>query len=192
LFNTVSGQYWDGEEGVVIIPCYQTTKFLEFIPRDQGGGFQGEISPTDPVLQRTERNGAKELLPSGNELVKSDQAYSLIVEDDGSFQPVVLDMKSTQLKVSRRWKTMIGMEKLKHPKTGVLITPPVYATMWRLTTTEETNDQGTWANYLISKVGTVQNRDLLLEAKAFRESVMAGEVKAAPEEAPAKSDEIPF
>jgi hypothetical protein len=101
-------------------------------------------------------------------------------------------MKSTQLKVSRRWKTMIGMEKLKHPKTGVLITPPVYATMWRLTTTEETNDQGTWANYLISKVGTVQNRDLLLEAKAFRESVMAGEVKAAPEEAPAKSDEIPF
>jgi hypothetical protein len=177
---------------VVIIPCYQTTKFLEFIPRDQGGGFQGEISPTDPVLQRTERNGAKELLPSGNELVKSDQAYSLIVEDDGSFQPVVLDMKSTQLKVSRRWKTMIGMEKLKHPKTGVLITPPVYATMWRLTTTEETNDQGTWANYLISKVGTVQNRDLLLEAKAFRESVMAGEVKAAPEEAPAKSDEIPF
>ena len=192
LFNTVSGQYWDGEEGVVIIPCYQTTKFLEFIPRDHGGGFQGEISPTDPVLQRTERKGAKELLPSGNELVKSDQAYSLIVEDDGSFQPVVLDMKSTQLKVSRRWKTMIGMEKLKHPKTGALITPPVYATMWRLTTTEETNDQGTWSNYLISKVGTVQNRDLLLEAKAFRESVMAGEVKAAPEEAPAKSDEIPF
>ena len=27
-------------------------------------------------------------------------------------------MKSTQLKVSRRWKTQIAMQKIKHPKTG--------------------------------------------------------------------------
>ena len=30
MFNTVSNQYWDGEDGVVLIPCYQTTKYLEF------------------------------------------------------------------------------------------------------------------------------------------------------------------
>jgi hypothetical protein len=27
-------------------------------------------------------------------------------------------MKSTQLKVSRRWKTQIAMQKVKHPNTG--------------------------------------------------------------------------
>ena len=32
------------------------------------------------------------------------------------------------------------------------------------------------------KVGLVEDRDLMLEAKAFRDSVAAGEVKAAPEE----------
>ena len=197
MFNTVSNQYWDGETGVVLIPCYQTTKDLEFTPREQGGGFHGEIAANDPILQKTERQGAKELLPNGNEMVKSDQHYCLVVDEDGAFQPVVVDMKATQLKVSRRWKTQIAMQKIKHPKTGQMVTPPVYATMWKLTTTEESNDQGSWGNYQIEKVDLVKNRDLLLEAKAFRESVAAGEVKAAPEETPPESqkkedDSIPF
>lgn len=196
MYNTVTNQYFDGEEGVVVIPCFQTTKYLEFTPREQGGGFRGEIPANDPILTRTERNGAKEMLPNGNELVKSDQHYCLLVEADGSFQPVVVDMKSTQLKVSRRWKTQIAMQKVTHPKTGQLITPPVFATQWKLTTTEESNDQGSWANYQIEKVGLIENRDLLLEAKAFRDSVAAGEVKAAPEEGSSQtsssSDDIPF
>lgn len=201
-FNNVTGQYWDGEEGITVVPCFQTTKYLEFVPRDMGGGFRGEIAPTDPILQRTERQGSKEILPTGNELVKSDQHFCLVVDEDGMFQPVVIDMKSTQLKVSRRWKTMISMNRAKHPKTGALFTPPVFATMWKLRSVEESNDQGSWSNWSVEKVGLVENRELLLEAKAFRDSVVAGEVKAAPEEtaAPASSsgvgsmgsDDIPF
>ena len=142
LFNTVTGQVWNGEEGVTIIPCYQVTKYLEFTPRDMGGGFRGEISPTNPVLQQTTRQGSKELLPTGNELVKSDQHYCLVLDGEGSFQPAVIYMKSTQLKVSRRWKTQIAMQKIKHPKTGQMITPPLFATEWKITTVEESNDQG--------------------------------------------------
>ena len=93
-------------------------------------------------------------------------------------QPVVIDMKSTQLKVSRRWKTQIAMQKIKHPGTGAIITPPVFATLWRLNTVEETNDKGDFYNWAVEKVGTVESRDLLQEAKAFRDSIMRGEVKA--------------
>ena len=50
MFNTVTGQFWDGEEGVTVIPCFQETKYLEFIPRDQGGGFVGEIAPDNPAI----------------------------------------------------------------------------------------------------------------------------------------------
>jgi hypothetical protein len=197
MFNTVTKQHWTGEDGITVIPCYQTTKYLEFTPRDQGGGFRGEIPATDAVLQRTERQGAKEMLPNGNELVKSDQHYCLVVEADGTYQPVVIDMKSSQLKVSRRWKTQIAMQKIKHPKTGAMITPPLFATQWKFTTVEESNDQGSWFNYQIEKVGLLESRDLMLEAKSFRDSVAAGEVKAAPEEgsstvSSSNSDEIPF
>jgi len=198
LFNTVTGQVWKGEEGVTIIPCYQVTKYLEFTPRDMGGGFRGEISPTNPVLQQTTRQGSKELLPTGNELVKSDQHYCLVLDGEGSFQPAVIDMKSTQLKVSRRWKTQIAMQKIKHPKTGQMITPPLFATEWKITTVEESNDQGSRFNPSVEKVGLVGERDLMLEAKAFRDSVAAGEAKAVAEESvPTSSsveqdDSIPF
>jgi len=183
-FNTLTGERWEGEKGLVVVPCYQTTKYLEFVPRTAGGGFRGEISANDPVLQRTTRDGSKELLPNGNELVKSDQHFCLIVGEDGMTQPVVVDMKSTQLKVSRRWKTQIAMNKIKHPATGQIITPPVFATLWHLTTTEESNDKGDFYNWAVQKVGLVEGRDLLQEAKAFRDSVMRGEVKAQAETHP--------
>ncbi len=177
-YNTLTSERWAGETGLVVVPCYQTTKYLEFVPRTMGGGFRGEIGPNDPILQRTSRDGSKEILPNGNELVKSDQHFCLIVGEDGMTQPVVIDMKSTQLKVSRRWKTQIAMQKIKHPGTGAIITPPVFATMWRLNTVEETNDKGDFYNWAVEKVGTVESRDLLQEAKAFRDSIMRGEVKA--------------
>ena len=177
-YNTLTSERWAGETGLVVVPCYQTTKYLEFVPRTSGGGFRGEIGPNDPILQRTSRDGSKEILPNGNELVKSDQHFCLIVGEDGMTQPVVIDMKSTQLKVSRRWKTQIAMQKIKHPGTGAIITPPVFATMWRLNTVEETNDKGDFYNWAVEKVGTVESRDLLQEAKAFRDSIMRGEVKA--------------
>ena len=198
MFNTVTGDKFKGEDGMIVLPCYQTVKYLEFVPRDLGGGFQGEISPIDPVLQKTTRNGSKEILPNGHELVKSDQHFCLVIDADGITQPVVIDMKSTQLKVSRRWKTKIAMQKVKHPKTGAMVLPPLFATQWKFTTVEESNDQGSWFNYAIEKIGLVNDRDLLQEALTFRTSVAAGELKAAkdPEHqqkrAEEDADSIPF
>ena len=105
IFNNVTGQYWEGSNGIVLgrstgISSYQTTKYLEFIPREQGGGFQGELAANDPMVTGAKRDGSKEVLSNGNELVKSDQTWiCLIVGEDGSFQPAVIDMKSSQLKV---------------------------------------------------------------------------------------------
>lgn len=180
-FNNVTGQYWDGEQGLTVIPCYQTTKYLEFTPREMGGGFRGEINPNNPVLQQTTRSGSKEILPNGNELVKSDQHFCLIVDEDGGYQPAVIDMKSTQLKVSRRWKTQIAMQKVTLPD-GRKVTPPVFATMWKLRSVDESNDQGSWSNWAVEKVGLVEDRNLYQEARSFRKSIEAGEVKAAPDE----------
>jgi hypothetical protein len=122
----------------------------------------------------------------------------LVLGGDGAYQPAVIDMKSTQLKVSRRWKTQIAMQKIKHPKTGAMVVPPLFATVWKITTVEESNDQGTWFTPSVEKVGLVESRDLMLEAKAFRDSVAAGEVKAASEErvpttaSVQQDDDIPF
>ena len=191
-FNTVTSEFWTGEEGLLVIPCYQETKVLEFVPRESGGGFMGELEPNNPDIQNTERKGAKEILPNGNELVKSDQHYCLVVGDGGMVQPAIVDMKSSQLKVSRRWKTQIAMQKIRHPKTDALLTPAVYATMWRFNTLQESNDQGTWYNWSVTKHGLVQTKEILSEAKLFREQVMKGAVKAVDETEPLEKDEVPF
>ncbi len=193
MFNTVTGEYWEGSKGMSIIPCYQETKYLEFVPRDQGGGFVGEMKADNPDIQKTQRNGAKEVLPNGNELVKSDQHYCMILNEDGSAQPAIIDMKSTQLKISRRWKTQIAMQKVADKK-GVMRTPALFATVWSLTSVEESNDMGTWYNYAINKVDLIKDKNLLIEAKNFRSSIESGAAKAVPEEveSTSKDDDIPF
>ena len=189
-FNTVTNQFWNGEDGLTVIPCYQETKYLEFVPRETGGGFVGELSTKDPMIQKTERKGAREILPNGNDLVKSDQHYCLIVEGDGMIQPAIVDMKASQLKVSQRWKTQISMLKIKNPKTNQLMTPALFATQWKLVTVEESNDKGTWYNWSVTKDDLVQSKEIFDQAKKFRQSIMDGAVKAVDETG--ISDEIPI
>ena len=51
IFNTVTQQFWDGEEGLLVLPVYFQLKFLEFVPRSQGGGFVGELSADSEMVR---------------------------------------------------------------------------------------------------------------------------------------------
>ena len=181
VFNTVTGQHWDGEAGIKVIPCYQETKYLKFRSMDDGGGFLGELAKDDPDLKRTQRTGAKEILPDGNELVKSDQHYCIILDDSGIPSFGIVDMKSASLKVSKRWKTQLSMLSMKD-SNGVLRKPAIYSTMWTLSTVEESNDKGTWPNWTIAHAGYVPDKDTFMMAKNFRESVQSGAAKAVAED----------
>lgn len=181
IFNTVTGQHWDGETGIEVIPCYQETKYLKWRPREQGGGFLGEMPKDDPDLARTQRNGAKEILPDGNELVKSDQHYCLVLGEDGIPGFGIVDMKSSGLKVSRRWKTQLKMLTVKDAN-GELRSPAIYATKWKLSTVEESNDQGSWLNWTVASAGFAPDKGTFLAGKQFRESIMSGAAKAVAED----------
>ena len=113
VFNTVTNKHWDGDKGVVVIPVYFQMKLLEFVPRDQGGGFSGELSATSEEVRTAERDQATgmELLTNGNELVRTAQHYIKIVHEDGTLENAIVDMKKTQLKKSRLWMSMMTMQK---------------------------------------------------------------------------------
>jgi len=196
IFNTVTGEHWAGEDGITVVPCYQETKYLKFKPREQGGGFMGELRKDDPDISRTTRSGAKEILPDGNELVKSDQHYVIVADEDGAPSFGIVDMKSSGLKVSRRWKTQIKMLTVKHPKTGKLVSPPLFGTKWKLSVVEESNDQGSWYNWTINNAGFVEDKDLLEAAMNCRKSIQDGEAKAVAEdvvdEPHAETETAPF
>ena len=113
IFNTVTKKLWNGEECILVIPSYFQQKLLEFIPRNQGVGFVGELSPESEDVRKAVRDqdSGLELLENGNELVRTAQQYVKIVHEDGTLESAIVDMKKTQLKKSRQWNSIMLMQK---------------------------------------------------------------------------------
>ena len=91
-------------------------------------------------------------------------------------QTALLSMKGTQLKVSRKWNTMMMGIKMQG-KNG-LFTPPTYSHIYNLKTVQMSNDKGTWFGWDVTKVGPVTDKSLYDMAKTFATSVGKGEIQA--------------
>ena len=191
IFNTVSQEIYKQDEGVTLVPAFFEKKFLEFQLRSSGGGFVRELAADDKDITMTSREGTIEMLPNGNELVRTHQHLVIAKSADGTIAPSVLDMKKTQLKVSRRWNTLKNSARL--PSRALM---PIYGTAWQLTTVLEANDQGKWFNYKLDRIHdiTPEIENMMLEARNMYQGVSKGEVKmaAAPADDMAKEDDVPF
>jgi len=193
IFNTVTNKVWPADEGVKVLPVHFAQKMLEFVPRSAGGGFVAELSPESPDVRQAVRDQdtGMEILPSGNELVRTAQHYVKIVHEDGSLESAIVDMKKTQLKVSRKWITLIAMQ--KHEGA----TLPSFANMYNLKSTEDGNDKGSWFSWSISMAGRVPSIEAYTESKELHSSIRKGELQLAPPPADnllgdQSTEEVPF
>jgi hypothetical protein len=84
-------------------------------------------------------------------------------------------MKATQLKVSRKWNSMMMGIKLQG-KNG-LFTPPTYSHIYNLKTVQMSNDKGTWFGWDVTKVGPVENKEVYELSKNFAAQISKGKVK---------------
>ena len=168
IFNTVTQRFWDGEEGVSVIPVYFQMKFLEFVPRVDGGGFVGELAIESNEVKQAVRDQSTglEILDSGNELVRTAQHYIKIIHDDGTLESAIVDMKKTQVKKSRMWLSMMMMQKLNGK------TLPSYANTYRLKTVPDGNDKGKWNSWSISLEGVVPSMEAYTEAKEWNPAAL--------------------
>ena len=190
IFNTVTKQLYDGEAGVNIIPCYYKREYVEWSDRGEGTSAPVAIHSVDSgIIKEATRDASyKDRLPNGNYLENTASYFVLI--DDGT--SALISMKSTQLKVSRSWNSMMNSIKLKG-KNG-MFTPAMYSHVYNLKTVQQSNDKGTWFGWTIEKVGPVHDKDLYGAAKSFASSVNKGDVTAkhgGDGEAKSK-DEVPF
>jgi hypothetical protein len=85
-------------------------------------------------------------------------------------------MKATQLKVSRKWNSMMMGIRLQG-KNG-LFTPPTYSHIYNLKTIQMSNDKGTWYGWDVTKVGPVSDKGVYDQAKLFSTKVGKGEIQA--------------
>jgi hypothetical protein len=178
IYNTVSGQVYDGVQGIKVIPCHYERKYIEWTPRGTGGsGAPVAVHPaTSDIMTKTFRKtgDSKDYLDNGNYIENSAQHYVLIIDETGNTTPALIVMKATQLKKSRKWNSMMMTLKM-NGKNGPF-TPPSYSHVYRLTTSKESNDKGTWYGWEVERVGPVEEAGTYQTAKAFSLSIKQGEV----------------
>jgi hypothetical protein len=176
IFNSVSGELYDGVKGLDVIPAFYKLEYIEWKDRGDGPGAPVAIyDSSSDIMSKTKADANyKDRLPNGNYIEKTASHFVIITGDSPA--TALISMKSTQLKISRKWNSMMSGIKLKG-KNG-LYTPASFSHIYKLKTTQMSNDKGTWFGWEVSKVGPVTDKGLYDQAKGFSDSISKGSVKA--------------
>lgn len=177
LFNTVSGKLY--KDGVDVIPVYFVRKYNEWVVERSGNGFRGshtaaEYMNLDREMIVNDKGQSIEInRNTGNMLTDTREHYVLIINEDGTTEPALLSITSTQIKKSKKWMTNMQNIRVNGQRA------PMPSQVYRITTVGESNDKGSWAGLKIDHVGPVTNQLMYNEAIVFRDLIRAGAVTVA-------------
>ena len=171
IINTVTNKLYDEIE---VIPVFYKRQYVEWADRGTSTGAPVAIhsADSDIISQTTRGKDYKDRLANGNYLENTANHYVIYLNDIP--QQAMVSMKSTQLKVSRKWNSMMMGIKMQG-KNG-LFTPPTYSHIYKLKSVQMSNDKGTWFGWDVEKVGPVGDKNIYDMAKSFATSVGKGEI----------------
>ncbi len=196
LYNTVSGQIYKGKEGVSVVSCAYQRRFIQWAPRGSGTGAPIAIFDTEsdcPKVERSKDDNKDYVVGGdGSYIEETHQHFVLLVNGDGSAETALIAMKSTALKKSRKWNSMIASATV-HGKNGPF-TPPRYGFVYKAKTVMEENSKGSWHNWDLVREKQVDDATLYKRAKDFAASIRSGDVvvKHQNDDGQEKSNEVPF
>ena len=176
IYNSVSGELYDGVKGIDVIPCFYKLEYIEWKDRGEGPGAPVAIyDSSSDIMSKTKPDANyKDRLPNGNYIEKTASHFVIVSGDSPS--TALISMKSTQLKISRKWNSMMSGIKMKG--ANGMFTPASFSHIYKLKTTQMQNDKGSWFGWEVIKVGPVTDKGLYDQARSFSESISKGSVKA--------------
>ena len=201
FFENVTGTLVSGkpDAGVLFVPCAFRRVFLRWGPRGgEGAGFKGELLPEEVAELRARGkivdldgrlffpDESGEIKRKADGTVLCDRVndtrnhYILIIRPDGSWQQALLSLTSTQIKKSKT--LMAALASIKMTGAAGMFTPPTFANIVHATTLPESNDKGNWMGIRMEITGRVDRAEVYAAAKAFRDSVVKGQVEVKYEE----------
>ena len=176
IYHTVSNTIFKGDEGIRIVPCYLSHRYVEWKPREKGGGFVASHHGDDPTTKTARRDDrGVEVLPNGNTLVNTYQFFVLLLTAEGP-QRCMIAMSSSQVTTAKKWLTTINSQ-TSRGANGNLFTLPMFANVYELSTVSQQNDKGSWFGWKVQREGLVTDRDIISMAVDFSKAIRAGEVQ---------------
>lgn len=171
IFNTVTQECY---EDVTIIPCAYRKCWVEWVPRDAGGGFVQQHFDRSIMSDATQNDKRRWVLKNGNNIVETAYHFVLRLDEDGGVEQAVMALASTALKASRRWMHRQMNQQLVID--GQRFNPPPYAYAYAIDTLEDSNVEGTWSTWNISAPTFVDDRRLRDLGRDFAKAVKEDQV----------------
>jgi hypothetical protein len=205
MFNTVTMEMFPPT--VHLVPCCSENCFVEWVPRDKGGGFVAVHSVDSEVVRAAQAkaekfNGLK--TEAGNELQETFYIYGLLLDSADAKQsgsPIVVAFTGSKIKVYKRLMTALRTIKSR-------IQPPMFAFRIAISSVSAVNKKNQpfknfeakpaiGASYLeaMNLPGT-EYESLLAEGAALVKAVRGGLARAAVETqssgAAESTEDVPF
>ena len=188
ILNTVTNALYDGTKGIQVLPVFYKRQYIEWQDRGESKGAPVHIYNAGDDIPKTTRDKMnKDRLGNGNYLENTANHY--VVTLGKSPSTALISMKATQLKISKKWNSMMLGIKMQG-KNG-LFTPPTYSHIYKLRTVQQSNDKGTWFGWDVSQVGPIKDKSVYEIAKQFAVRVSKGEIEAKHGTEESKSD-VPY
>jgi hypothetical protein len=182
FLNTATNELVDGRKGFRFVAVHRTHQYVEFVPRNQGGGFVAVFQPDAPevaeALGKAGKAFGKVPFGDGNELAETFLMYGLYEHSPDEWRPVVLPFASSAIDAYKTIMTKLDMIRVPVPGRAEKVRLPMFATVLRIYTEFAENKKGAWykmrAEYDLGnaeKARLGKEHPLFLQAKRFRELV---------------------
>jgi hypothetical protein len=132
--------------------------------------------------------------------------YVIVLEGNGAWSKAIIKMKSTQLKKSRTWNSLMSNQ--RRVEGDEIYQPKDFARAYTLSTVKEKNAKGSWHGWVITEnkwideLGLVNVQAIIEDATQFEKSIHSGDIEITPTRDDDKSspkgessqsgDDIPF
>jgi len=183
MYNTVTGEIYNGKLGVLVIPCHFQRRFIHWsaLGDEQKAPVAiydkaSDCPKTDRIKKDQGDNKDYLLDGSGHYIEETHQHYVLVCKEDGTMDAVMIAMKSTSLKKSRQWNMLIQTRR-KQRADGSSFQPPRFLYLYRLKTIMESNSKASYAVWDAKLEKELSNINAYNEAKAFAMSIEKGAVE---------------
>jgi hypothetical protein len=159
-----------GKDGMLFQPCYFSKDWVEWVPRERGGGFvaRHDSRPSDAE----DRDGKLVRRSSGNEVRETRYHSGFVHLNGGHSVPFVIPLTSTGHTVSRNW--MFAMSQRTDANGNI---EPSYCQLWRLKTGQRVNAKGKWYVFEPAFEDYVELQDFV-KGKALYSAFASGERKS--------------
>jgi len=169
FYNTVTKKLYNGEKGIEVIPCFYKLTFPEWAPFERKEGRPVGPDRGPEVLAKTKKSSSgKDVLDNGNEIIKT--ANHFVIINGEKPEKALMAMKSTQLKVSRGWNSLMQDQFESDPKTNKNVPAPMFSRIYKLNSVENSGSF-TWHGYRVSLLRKVDNASVYQMAREFHNSL---------------------